>query len=367
MTEMTGAAGRRDLERRATRLPSLPRTGRDGELDDAGRERLMPDRPPSTPEPARPAPADGATRPTGGHPAPASATAEAPRRRRPPPPRITPQAIAARRGGAREGLVWLGREPEAHATITYRLFRLFVRFLIFGVFRFRVETSGREHLPSSGGYLLVAAAHRGWMDPFVVMHAIPPVPRAWFLGSGPSTFTSRWKEVLIRRIGGLLPVWRGGLGVEQHVASCRAVLAAGGVFVQMPEGTVSGTPGRIGPFRPGAALIALRTGARIVPLAVAGTEELYLGRRMASRILPATSARELLGPAWDGELPEAGSRAELDLARQVTARFEEILGPEVEALQLRTVDPPEHPRRFRRRLTWLLLAPGRLDRDLPSA
>ncbi len=74
----------------------------------------------------------------------------------------------------------------------------------------------------------------------------------------------------------------------------------GAVFVQMPEGTVSGPPGRIGPFRIGAALIALRTGAPIVPLAIAGTEELYLGRRMASRVLPPTSARELLGDGRDG-------------------------------------------------------------------
>jgi hypothetical protein len=41
----------------------------------------------------------------------------------------------------------------------------------------------------------------------------------------------------------------------------------------------------------------------------------------------------------------------------------EILGPVVEALQALTVDPPDHPRRLRRRLTWLLLRPGRLDRD----
>src|SRR5206468_6734975 len=110
-------------------------------------------------------------------------------------------------------------------------------------------------------------------------------------------------EWLIRRLGGLLPVWRGGLGVESHVRSARAVVEAGAVFVQMPEGTVNGPAGRLGPFRPGAALIALRTGATIVPLAFAGTEELYLGRRMASRLLPPTSVRRLLGDAWDGTLP----------------------------------------------------------------
>ena len=78
------------------------------------------------------------------------------------------------------------------------------------------------------------------MDPFVVMHAIPTQPRAWFLGSAPSTFTSRWRERLIHRVGGLLPVWRGGVGIDQHVASARAVIANGAVFAQMPEGTVSG-------------------------------------------------------------------------------------------------------------------------------
>jgi 1-acyl-sn-glycerol-3-phosphate acyltransferase len=284
------------------------------------------------------------------------------RRRRPPPARIEPEALAVARGGAQEGLAWLGREPESRASTLYRAVRLVARLVLFGVFRFRIETSGQELLPA-GGYLLIGAAHRGWMDPFVVMHALPPAPRCWFLGSGPSTFTSRRREWLIRRLGGLLPVWRGGLGVDQHVASARAVVRNGGVFVQMPEGTVSGPPGRIGPFRHGAALIALRTGAPIVPLAMAGTEELYLGRRMASRVLPPTSAREVLGEAWDGEPPIPGSRAELDLARLLTAGLEARLGPVVEALHPGTVDPPGRPRRLRRRLTWLLLRPGRLDRE----
>src|SRR5439155_507810 len=83
------------------------------------------------------------------------------------------------------------------ASILYRLVRVFARFVLFGLFRFRIDTSGQEHLPSAG-YFLVAAAHRGWMDPFVVMHALPLEPRAWFLGSGPSTFTSRSREFLVR-------------------------------------------------------------------------------------------------------------------------------------------------------------------------
>jgi 1-acyl-sn-glycerol-3-phosphate acyltransferase len=287
-------------------------------------------------------------------------------RRRHPPARISPQAMADARGGAREGLVWLGRTPEARAGLLYRAVRLLARAILFGLFRFRIETSGQAHLPR-GGYLLIAAAHRGWMDPFVVMHALPVQPRAWFLGSGPSTFTARWREVLIRRLGGLLPVWRGGIGVEQHVASALAVVTNGGVFVQMPEGTVSGPPGRLGPFRVGAALIALRTGAPIVPFALAGTEELYVGKRMASRILPPTTVQALLGDAWEGSVPTAGSRAELALARILTERLESLLGPVVETLHPATVDPPEHRRRGRDRLTWLFLRRGRLDRSSRDA
>ena len=258
---------------------------------------------------------------------------------------------------------WLGRQPESKASLLYRVVRLVIRLVLFGIFRFRIDTAGQEHLPRAGGYLLVAAAHRGWMDPFVAMHAIPAEPRAWFLGSGPSTFTSRWRESLIRRLGGLLPVWRGGLGIEGHVRSARAVVQAGGVFVQMPEGTVNGPPGRVGPFRPGAAVIAIRTGATIVPLAMAGTEELYLGRRMASRVLPVTSARELAGADWDGTPPEPDSRAELALARQVSEALAARIAPVVETIHPLTIDPPDHRRRFRRRLTWLLLGPGPLEHD----
>jgi hypothetical protein len=40
-----------------------------------------------------------------------------------------------------------------------------------------------------------------------------------------------------------------------------------------------------------------------------------------------------------------------------------ILDPVVRELHPTTVDPADHPRRLRRRLTWLLMRPGRLDRE----
>ena len=276
-----------------------------------------------------------------------------PRRRRPQAARVSPERLAAEHGSAEEGLAWLGREPETRASNLYRALRLFVRVMLVGVFRFRIETSGQEHIPA-GGYLLVGATHRGWMDPLLVLHALPLEPRSWFLGSAATAFSSRARERFLRRLGGTLPVWRGGVGVEQHVASARAVLRNGGVFVVFPEGGILGPSERISTFRIGAGLIALRTGAPILPFVMVGTRELYIGRRMASRILPVTSARALLGDEWDGTAPPPGARDELELARQVTERLEALLGPEVEALYPLTVDPPDRPRRFRG-LTWLLL------------
>ncbi len=277
------------------------------------------------------------------------------RRARRPDARLAPQALAAQRGGVREGLDWLGRSPESHAGALYRATALLARAVLFGLFRFRIEVDGREHLPTRGGYLLVAAVHRGWMDPFVILDALPLEPRPWFLGSGPSAFSRRWREWLLHRLGGMLPVWRGGIGIEQHVASARAVLANGGIFVLVPEGGVTGPPDRLAAFRHGAALIALRTDAPIVPFALAGTQELYLSKRMSVRILPPTSVAALLGDAWDGRRPVAGSRDELELAQRLTARFAALLGPAVADLYPGTVDPPARPRRLRG-LTWLLLA-----------
>jgi hypothetical protein len=80
-------------------------------------------------------------------------------------------------------------------------------------------------------------------------------------------------------------------------------------------------------------------------------------------VVEPTRAGALLGDEWDGTLPPEGSREELDLARRLTERFEQLLGPVVARLHPQTVDPPDHPRRLARRLTWLFLRPGRLDRD----
>jgi hypothetical protein len=88
---------------------------------------------------------------------------------------------------------------------------------------------------------------------------------------------------------------------------------------------------------------------------------------MAARILPPASIPELLGPSWDGRLPAAGTREELELARRATEALADRLRPVVEDLHPGTVDPPDRPRRLRHWLTWLFLGPGVLEHDgVPS-
>ena len=270
-----------------------------------------------------------------------------PRRRRA-DANIRPDEIRRSRRDVREGLDWLGKPPAIRAGVAFRLVRALARVLLVGLFGFRVDARGRENLPPGGGYILLAALHRGWMDPFLALDAVPAEPRVWTLGSGPSGFDRPWKERLLRIVGGVLPVWRGGVGIEIHVTAARAVLERGGVFSTFVEGTIGGPPDRPTPFRHGAFVIALRTGAPIVPLAVAGAEVLYRGKRFATRVLPPVTMADLLGSAWQG-IPEPGSREELATARLAAEALEALLAPVIAQIHPLTVDPPSR----RRRWPWL--------------
>ena len=229
-------------------------------------------------------------------------------RRRPPPGRLSPQALADARGGAVEGLAWLGRTPESQGVAALPARPPArpvppVRRLPVPDRRRPARSTCRAAATSSSARPIAA----GWTR----SSSSTPCPSS--RGSGSSAARRRRSRRAggrrsIHRLGGLLPVWRGGIGVDQHVASARAVVAQRRASSpRCRRGRSADRPGRIGPFRVGWALIALRTGAPIVPFAMAGTEELYVGRRMASRVLPATSVAGLLGAGWDGAVP--GRRA----------------------------------------------------------
>jgi 1-acyl-sn-glycerol-3-phosphate acyltransferase len=244
----------------------------------------------------------------------------------------------------KEGIDWLGRVPGPRAPRLYRLLLALGDGFLFGLCRLRLDVRGRERLPADGrGYLIAVGLHRSWIDPLLVVRAIPREPRPWYLGSGPTAFDRPWKERLLRYTGGILPVWRGGTDLDIHVRTARAVLDSGAVLALFVEGAIGGPPDRLARVRDGAALLALRTDARIVPMGVCGAEELYRGKRMALAIGEPVSVAELLGapPA-----AEPGTRDELREARRLTRAMTERIDALVAESYPLTVDPPDHPRRW---------------------
>jgi 1-acyl-sn-glycerol-3-phosphate acyltransferase len=130
---------------------------------------------------------------------------------------------------------------------------------------------GAENIPRSGGYILVAN-HINWKDPpwieFALGHAIR------YMGKQ-ELFETPVIGFLLRAIGAF-PVRRGEAD-RRALQVALAVIAAGqplGLFV---EGHRSES-GQLIRGRPGAAYVASRSGAPIVPLAVSGTRGARLGR-----------------------------------------------------------------------------------------
>jgi len=131
---------------------------------------------------------------------------------------------------------------------------------------FRYSISGREHLPSSGPYI-IAPVHRSNIDS--PLASFVTRRRARFMGKD-----SLWKIRSIGKVFTLLggfPVTRGAADLEA-LKRCVAVLDAGEPLVMFPEGTrQSGSV--LQPLFEGPAYVALKRGVPIVPVGIGGSEK----------------------------------------------------------------------------------------------
>jgi 1-acyl-sn-glycerol-3-phosphate acyltransferase len=121
---------------------------------------------------------------------------------------------------------------------------------------YRVEVRGQEHVPLTGP-LVVAGNHESILDPFLLAAVIPR--QVHFIGK--SEF---WRYRPLRWwLGtvGAIPVVRGG-GDVAAVASAIEALDAGEAVGLFPEGGVNWS----GPWKRGAARMALATGAPLLPV-----------------------------------------------------------------------------------------------------
>jgi 1-acyl-sn-glycerol-3-phosphate acyltransferase len=131
----------------------------------------------------------------------------------------------------------------------------------------RWEVTGRENIPAEGP-LIIVSNH--------LNNADPPI-----IGAGVARRRIRWMakiELFKNPFGLIIRAW-GAFPVRRFDADLAAMLNAerilkrGGVIGMFPEGTRSRT-GYMGPPHPGTAVIALRSGATLLPCAITGTERL---------------------------------------------------------------------------------------------
>ena len=243
------------------------------------------------------------------------------------------------------------------AGVAYRLLRVGWRIAA-AALGFRVVVSGLEHLPRTpdgrreGGYILAGIPHRTWIDPFLPWGWLPAEPRLVFFGDARTMARSPLRRWIIRRVGGIIPIpsHGGPRAFAAHLAAAGEVIRAGAVFTLFPE---YGPPAPVEASRQVAAglgYVALRTGAPIVPVIVGGNHELYLGRRIALRVLPALDPFILAGLPAGGPAPAPGSREEQEAAHRLAEALREAAaGPVDDAW--RSVEPPPGYRKRGLRLT----------------
>jgi 1-acyl-sn-glycerol-3-phosphate acyltransferase len=157
----------------------------------------------------------------------------------------------------------------------------------------RIEVTGIEHVPPHGP-LVLAVNHRDFLDgPLLFAFVHRPVS---FLVKT-EAFTPRAAPLL--RTSGQIPVERRHPDVVAVRFALR-VLRGGGVVGLFPEGTRG--DGLVRTAKPGVGYFALRTGAKVVPVACHGTDSLK------HRGLHRPEVRITIGPPLDlGRVPD-GSR-----------------------------------------------------------
>lgn len=147
----------------------------------------------------------------------------------------------------------------------YYVSRVIVRMLLILLTRWRVR--GKENIPSQGP-LLIVANHLNNADPPLLDVSLN---RKVVFMAKEELFRSRFLSYFIRGFGAF-PVHRGRLD-KQAFRQADQLLAQGLALVMFPEGKRSKSA-QLQPASSGSALIALRSGAPILPVGITGTEKI---------------------------------------------------------------------------------------------
>lgn len=161
-----------------------------------------------------------------------------------------------------------GRRGKYEETPLYAALRLAVTLIAPLIVKLRTE--GIENIPAEGP-VIIAMNHVAWVD--VLLGALR-VPRQYYYMAKAELFEVPIIGYMIRRWGAF-PVRRGE-GDREALRSAERVLAEGHMLVIFPEGHRT-RGGPLLPGHPGAALIATRSAAPIVAVAISGTQRVFKG------------------------------------------------------------------------------------------
>lgn len=214
--------------------------------------------------------------------------------------------VAATPGEARG--VHRGQEGKA-SPFVYALVRL-VADLVFPIV-LKLHVEGRQNVPAQGGVIL-APNHIAWVDIPLVAY---PTPRLVHFMAKAELFQVPLLGGIIR-LAGAYPVRRGE-GDREALRISERLLAENQVIAIFPEGHRSEGHALI-EAHTGVALIAMRAGAPVVPVAIWGSEQVFHGWRYFFR-RPTVTVR-YGAPIWLA--PEGARRTTADIKRAT----DEIMG-----------------------------------------
>ena len=169
------------------------------------------------------------------------------------------------------------------ATLAYRALRLWAVPLLHALFRISVE--GRPQIPNGVAYVLIAN-HLNWLDSFAILAIFPAEPRVHFLGDTTLLVTRKVQWALVRSVGGFIPVNRKASPdtvLFHHANQC---LQRGGVVAIYPEGNYGAKEGEVMPFKKGFAHFAVENQVPVLPVALSGTQDLWLRKTVRLIIGP---------------------------------------------------------------------------------
>jgi 1-acyl-sn-glycerol-3-phosphate acyltransferase len=180
---------------------------------------------------------------------------------------------------------------------------------------------GREYVPR-GGPLLVVLNHFSFIDPVATIHAIPrPLE---FVG-GAQLPNAPVIVRFIPRLWGTYKVHRGSSS-RDALQAATDILSLGGAVCIAPEAGSWATVLR--PPRPGAALIAARSGAPILPVGLDGLTDVFPSLRRGRRARVTVRIGKPFGP-FKHQAKSRADRKRLDeIGHVIMRKIAELIPPE---------------------------------------